>query len=181
MIRVDIRTSTYRPVILKYNGVPSIYIRRLGFTNGATYEEIIEMSRQSKPLQYDLLPTDEVFHRENFQDLFSFCIARESDVSLLNEKALISMGFISTDGKLSNGAVLFQDGYQGGKTEIQCSVFSGFNKGSERIVSLNRYNGNLTGGICYMLDYVKQRMNHSIIKLPDSRVEIDAFYLQSLV
>lgn len=175
VIRVDISASVYKPVILKYNGVPSIYMRRQGFTNGATYEEIIEMSRQSKPLQYDLLPTDDVYRRENFRDLFAFCTAQGADESLLTDKALVSMGFITSDGKLSNGAVLFSDGYRGGKTEIQCSVFSGFNKGSERIVSLNRFNGNLTGGIRYMLDYVRQRMNHSIIKLPDTRIEIDAF------
>ena len=175
VIRVDISTSVYKPVILKYNGVPSIYMRRQGFTNGATYEEIIEMGRRSKPLQYDLLPTEEEFHREDFQDLFAFCTAQGADNSLFGDKALISMGFITSDGKLSNGAAMFRDGYQGGKTEIQCSVFSGFNRGSERIVSINRYNGNLTGGIQYILNYVKQRMNHSIIKLSDTRVEIDAF------
>lgn len=175
VIRVDISTSVYKPVILKYNSVPSIFMRRQGFTNGATYEEIIEMSRRSKPLQYDLLPTENEFRREDFQDLLTFSAAQGADDSLLNEKALISMGFITSDGKLSNGASLFQDKYQGDKTEIQCSVFSGFNRGSERIVSINRYNGNLTNGILYMLDYVRQRMNHSIIKLPDTRIEIDAF------
>ena len=131
----------------------SIYMRRQGFTNGATYEEIVEMSRSSKAVQYDVLPTDVDYRPEEFQDLFAFCRDR-------NE---------------GNGALLFRDGYKEGKTEIHCSVFSGFTKGSERIVSLNKYRGNITGGIQYMLEYVRQRMNHSIIKLADSRLNIDAF------
>ncbi len=175
VIRVDVASSPYKPVILKYGGVPSIYMRRQGFTNGATYEEIIEMSRRSRPIRFDLLPTEEVYRREDFGDLFSFCAGQNADENLLSDKALISMGFVTESGKLSAGAVLFRDGYAGGKTEIQCSVFSGFTKGSERIVSLNKYSGNITGGIRYMLEYVRQRMNHSIVKLADTRTNIDAF------
>ena len=141
ILRIDVAESPYKPVIVKYDGVPSIYMRRQGFTNGATYEEIVEMSRSSKAVQYDVLPTDVDYRPEEFQ----------------------------------NGALLFRDGYKEGKTEIHCSVFSGFTKGSERIVSLNKYRGNITGGIQYMLEYVRQRMNHSIIKLADSRLNIDAF------
>ena len=40
VIRVDVKESEYKPIILKYDSVPSIYMRRQGFTNGATYEEI---------------------------------------------------------------------------------------------------------------------------------------------
>ena len=50
------------------------------------------------------------------------------------------------------------------RTEIKCSVFSGFNKGSEKIITINRYNGNITSSINYMIDFVNQRMNHSLIK-----------------
>ncbi len=175
ILKVDVSKSPYQPVIVKYDGVPAIYMRRQGFTNGATYEEIIEMSRSSKAVHFDLLPTDEDYHPEEFQDLFAFCMERNEGRNTLTEKALTSMGFFTEDGKLTNGAVLFRDGYQEGKTEIHCSVFSGFTKGSERIVSLNKFRGNITGGIKYMLEYVLQRMNHSIIKLADSRVNIEAF------
>ena len=53
------------------------------------------------------------------------------------------MGFVNEDGLLLNGAVLFQDDYNGGKTLIQCSVFSGINRGSQRIVTINRFSGNI--------------------------------------
>jgi predicted HTH transcriptional regulator len=90
------------------------------------------------------------------------------------------MGFYNEDGYLRNGAVLFLDDYSGKKTEIQCSVFSGFNKGSERIVTINRFNGNITASINYMMDFVNQRMNHSIIKLNDVRKNIDAYPQRAL-
>lgn len=48
VIRVNIPESVVKPVILKYKNIPSIFMRRDGFTNGATYEEIIEMSVKSK-------------------------------------------------------------------------------------------------------------------------------------
>jgi len=42
VIRVQVGNSVIKPVILKYKNVPSIYMRRDGFTNGATYEEILQ-------------------------------------------------------------------------------------------------------------------------------------------
>ena len=63
------------------------------------------------------------------------------------------MGFYDEEGFLANGATLFADDYQDKKTEVQCSVFSGFNKGSERIVTINfrKYFGchQLHYGICH--------------------------------
>ena len=37
LIRVDVTESLIKPVIVKFNHIPSIYMRRDGFTNGATY------------------------------------------------------------------------------------------------------------------------------------------------
>lgn len=174
-MRVDISESVYKPVILKFDGVPSIYMRRQGFTNGASYEEILEMSRNSPSLRYDLLPTEEPFVRGHFQDLLSFCKERNDGEEHLTDKALASMGFFDENGFLANGALFFMDGYAGERTEVHCSVFSGFTKGSERIVSLNKCKGNLVQSLRFMLDYVRQRMNRSIVKLADSRENIDAF------
>ena len=39
LIRVDVTESLIKPVIVKFNHIPSIYMRRDGFTNGATYED----------------------------------------------------------------------------------------------------------------------------------------------
>lgn len=92
----------------------------------------------------------------------------------------MSMGFYNENGLLVNGAVLFGDDYQGKKTEVVCSVFSGFNKGSERIVTVNRFHGNIIADINYMIEFVEQRMNHSMIKLDNTRKNIDAYPKRAL-
>lgn len=179
IIHVYIPESVVKPVILKYKNIPSIFMRRDGFTNGATYEEIIEMSVKSRNTQFDLLLSDKKYEAENYKTLQEF-YALHNNGKELSEKALMSMGFYNENGLLVNGAVLFGDDYQGKKTEVVCSVFSGFNKGSERIVTVNRFHGNIIANINYMIEFVEQRMNHSMIKLDNTRKNIDAYPKRAL-
>lgn len=179
IIKVMVEESAVKPVILKYKGIPSIYMRRDGFTNGATYEEIIEMSVKSKNTQYDILNSDVKYNWDKLSSLRAF-YERHNEGAALKEKALQSIGFVNEEGYLLNGAVLFLDDYDEGKTVVQCSVFSGLNKGSERIVTINTFNGNITSTIDYIIDFVKQRTNHSIIKLEDGRVNVDAYPVRAL-
>lgn len=179
IIHVYIPESVVKPVILKYKNIPSIFMRRDGFTNGATYEEIIEMSVKSRNTQFDLLLSDKKYEAENYKTLQEF-YALHNNGKELSEKALMSMEFYNENGLLVNGAVLFGDDYQGKKTEVVCSVFSGFNKGSERIVTVNRFHGNIIADINYMIEFVEQRMNHSMIKLDNTRKNIDAYPKRAL-
>lgn len=179
IINVKIDESPVKPVILKYKNVPSIFMRRDGFTNGATYEEIIEMSIKSKNTQYDVLLSDIKYNPDRFTNLREF-YKKHNNGKELKEKALKSLGFINEENYLLNGAVLFLDDYKDTKTQVQCSVFSGINKGSERIISINCFNGNITSTIDYIMDFVCQRMNHSVIKLDNSRINIDAYPIRAL-
>lgn len=174
ILHVQVESSRIKPVVLKHKGVPSIYMRRDGFTNGATYEEIIAMSIQSQPVQFDALPSGRPYRRADFQKLFAY-YREHNDGRTYTDKALRSIGFFDAQGNLANGATLFADDCQDEKTGIMCSVFSGFNKGSERIVTVNRFRGNITDAIRYVCDFVFQRMNHTIIKTADGRREVDAF------
>ncbi len=174
IIHVAVSESGVKPIILKYKNIPSIFMRRDGFTNGATYEEIIEMSVKSKKTQFDVLPSDEKYDENDFRTLQQY-YSDHNDGKKLTNKALRSMGFFDENEMLANGAVLFKDHYQDNKTQVQCSVFSGFHKGSERIVTINRFTGNLIETIQYMLDFVNQRMNHSLIKKDNGRENIDAY------
>ena len=179
IIKIAIDESAAKPVILKYKNIPSIFIRRDGFTNGATYEEIIEMSVKSKKTQYDILVSDIKYESDKFLDLHRF-YKEHNKGKVLKEKALQSLGFVNDEGYLLNGAVLFMDNYDGKKTEVQCSVFSGFNKGSDRVVTINRFKGNITSTIDYIIEFVNLRMNHSMVKLDNTRINIDAFPLRAL-
>ena len=179
IIRVSIPESVVKPIILKYKNIPSIFMRRDGFTNGATYEEIIEMSIKSKNTQYDLLVSDISYEPDQFSTLQAF-YQDHNNGKELKEKFLKSVGFYNEEGFLLNGAVLFKDDYSGEKTGVQCSVFSGFNKGSERIITINRFQGNIIATIQYIMDFVNQRMNHSMIKLDDARKNIDSYPQRAL-
>ena len=179
IIKIVIDESAVKPVILKYKNIPSIFIRRDGFTNGATYEEIIEMSVKSKKTQYDILVSDVKYESDKFSDLHRF-YKEHNKGKVLKEKALQSLGFVNEAEYLLNGAVLFMDNYNGKKTEVQCSVFSGFNKGSDRVVTINRFNGNITSTIDYIIEFVNLRMNHSMVKLDNTHVNIDSFPSRAL-
>ena len=179
IIKISIDESAVKPVILKYKNIPSIFIRRDGFTNGATYEEIIEMSVKSKKTQYDILVSDVKYESDKFLDLHRF-YKEHNKGKVLKEKALQSLGFVNEEGYLLNGAVLFMDDYNDKKTEVQCSVFSGFNKGSDRVITINRFNGNFTSTIDYIIEFVNLRMNHSMVKLDNTHVNIDSFPLRAL-
>ena len=179
ILKIEVSESPVKPVIVKFNNIPSIYIRRQGFTNGATYEEIIQMSLKSQQTAFDKLPSDQKYRREEFSYLQTYH-EEHTGGKVLTDKALASLGFFDADGFLANGAVLFRDGYDGGKTLVHCSAFSGFTKGSERIVSFKRFQGNLLEGIEYAYEYVCQRMNHSVIKKETSHIDLDAFPKRAL-
>ena len=123
IIRVEVPESAVKPVILKYKNIPSIFMRRDGFTNGATYEEIIEMSVKSKNVQYDILVSDEKYNADEISMLRAF-YSEHNDGKELKEKALQSLGFYNKEGYLANGAVLVTDHYDGRKTDVQCCVFT---------------------------------------------------------
>jgi predicted HTH transcriptional regulator len=174
VIKINVLESNVKPVILRYKSIPSIFMRRDGYTNGATYEEIIQMSIQSKNTQYDLLVSDVKYDSSKFTKLQEFYKSHNKGKEL-SEKALKSMGFMDENGYLLNGALLFMDDYRDGKTASQCLAFAGTNKGSERIVTLKKYSGNIIDIINSLMDFVKQRMNYSIIKKGDRRINIEAY------
>ena len=179
VLKVDVSESPVKPIIVKYNGVPSIYIRREGFTNGATYEEIITMSIRSQSSAYDTLMSDCLYNRNDYRALLTFH-KKHTGGQELTDKALASLGFYNEKNYLTNGAVLFKDDYNGHKNDIQCSVFAGLTRGSERIVTVNKFSGNITDAIEYAYSFVLQRMNHSLIKKADAHVDVDAFPRRAL-
>lgn len=179
IIKVHIDNSPIKPIIVKYKNIPAIYMRRDGFTNGATYEEIINMSIQSKNTQYDVLYSDVKYDASKFSTLKRF-YAEHNGGKVLSEKALHSLGFFNEELYLANGALLFADDYNDNKTLIQLSVFSGINKGSEKIVNISRFKGNIIACINYIYDFILQRMNHALVKLPTGRQNIDSYPKRAL-
>lgn len=92
ILHIIVKSSAVKPVILKYKNVPAIYMRRDGFTNGATYEEIIEMSIKSQHAEFDTLPSERLYKREDFTGLLSF-FKEHNNGREYTDKALQSIGF----------------------------------------------------------------------------------------
>lgn len=184
ILKIIVAKNSIRPVVMTVKGVPAIYMRRDGYTNGATYDEIISMSIASKNVQFDNIYSEKMYKRENFQKLFAFykehCLQTDKE---LTDKALCSLGFFNAEGMLANGALLFEDDYNQHEVDLTCSVFAGFNRGQEKIVALNRFagQGNLLDSVKYALDFVKQRMNHSILKTAEGHVDLDAYPARALL
>ena len=72
IIRISVKKSPVRPIILKYKGIPSIFMRRNGFTDGATYEEIRQMSIASENASYDSFFSDKKYDGKDFLKLKEF-------------------------------------------------------------------------------------------------------------
>mgnify|MGYP000046029798 CR=1 FL=1 len=77
----------------KYKNIPSIFMRRDGFTNGATYEEIIEMSVKSKNTQYDILTSDVKYDVSKFTKLRQFYTSHNNGREL-SEKCIAINGIL---------------------------------------------------------------------------------------
>lgn len=179
IIRIDIKESLIKPVILNYKGFPGIFMRRDGYTNGASFEEIIEMSIKSRNAIFDTLYTNIIYNENDFQKLHK-TYSDNNNGKVLTTKALRSMGFFNENDMLSEGALLFKDTYTGNKMHVKCSIFSGKNKGGERIVTAYDINDNILNTIEFVINYINRYMNHMMIKQENKRINIDAIPQRAL-
>lgn len=180
IICITIPESRRKPIVVKINGIPSIFIRREGFTNGATYEEIIDMAKNSSSSEYDMIVSDEEYRKEDFSRLFSFY--KEQTTKTLTEKKLISIGFFDEEKMLRNGSLLFSDKHKNqGKATLQCAVYNGISRGDNIIVSIHKSDDNILDGIKYAYEFVLQRMNITLIKNATGRKTEDAFPRRALL
>ena len=174
---IHIFESRVKPLAVKYEGMPMIFMRRDGFTNPASEEEIRMMVLTSGRPSFDRAKTDIDFDLGDFTKLGSFFAERTNRE--LKIKELESIDFV-VDGKLTNGAYLFHDRYPGDKTKIVCSLYRGDTRGDDMIVASNSYAGNLIDCYRFMNEFVLARMNRGFIKLNDRRIEIDAYPKRAL-
>ena len=175
IIRVDVLSAFFKPVVMYYKRYAGIYMRREGFTDAAGREEIIRMSIQSQNTQYDSLVTDEVYSRDDFQDLLAF-YREHNEGKELPDQALASLGFFDSEKHLTDAAVMFKDGYDGKKTSVVCSLYAR----NGHLVSSYEYSGNITGTIRFVSDFVETHMNHGIIKRKDSHIDVPAYPQRAL-
>ncbi len=128
IIKIDIHPSSILPVTLHEDNLLGIYIRHYSSTELASPLEIRDMVLLSDNNPFDSAFTENRFSMSDFSSLFNMC--REKNGSELTEKALVSIGFMSEDGRLSRGAELFRDNYDGERTKLVCTLWPETTKGS---------------------------------------------------
>ena len=177
ILKITIFETLEKPLIMKYNGMPMVFVRRDGFTNAATEEELRTMVLNSPRKAFDEAISDVDFQLDNFTRYASFY--RERTGKEVRIKELEAIKFF-VNGKLSNGALLFQDGYRGERTKIVCSMYRGKNRGDDTIITSNSFQGNLIDGYQFMYEFIQARMNHGWIKLEDKRIDVDSYPKRAL-
>ncbi len=170
--------SHIKPVILKMQGAPLIYMRRDGYTNYATVEEIMKMAKYSINPKYDKDKTDITFDFNNFTKLKQFYF--ENTQKELTIKDLESINFYDENNKLYKGSNLFRDDYDGKDLHVVFCLYEGFTRGDNVILSTNEFKGNAIDCYKFLYDNVNFRMNHGFVKKDTTRVDTDAYPKRSL-
>ncbi len=175
---VQVKESSAKPLMFKYKEMPMIFVRRDGFTNPATMEEVLSMAKSNGRQAFDTQPTDIDFNINDFTKLAKFYKERtEKDMT---EKELASIGFFDKDKKLKRGSLLFKDDYKGEETKVTCTTFNGLTRGDDYIISTTTFVGNLIDAYSFIWEYLQQRMNHAFIKHATRREDFDAYPSRAL-
>lgn len=179
IIKVTVHESTVKPILLKYKGMYGIFMRRSGYTNEADYEEMRDMFVSNRDTQYDSTDTGIEYNRSSFSKLLSY-YSEHNDGKELSDKELKAVHFFNNRNMLKAGALLFMDTYDGERTAVQCSIFSGLTRGTERILAARKFQGNIIDTIEFVLTFVDQRMSRTIIKKDRGRENLDAYPQRAL-
>lgn len=178
VLKIEIRESTYKPVILNYKGMPMIYMKRDGYVSPATSEEIITLAHQNAFPHFDKQKTDISFLLSDYQKLAAFY--EKQTGSKLKEKDLASIGFFDKERHIVSGASLFRDSYDGGHTRIVCSYYRGVTRGDNEVIASNAFTGDLISSYEFAREFIEGRMNHGFVKRDSSRVDRPAYPPRSL-
>lgn len=177
VLEVAVSKSLNLPVSLHEEGLLGIYIRVFGRTELANPEQIRDMVLMSEQIPYDQPFTEIPYQREEYSTLFQRVAERGS---LLTEKELISKGFMSANGKLSRGALLFSDHYEGNATRAVATLWPGLDKGSSVILASEEYSGNLLDIISQAIHFVRNHSTNGYKKEDFSRNDYFAYPARSV-
>ncbi len=164
---IVVNRSENLPVTVHSNGMMGIYVRRFGRTESASSEQLRELVLQSDNIPYDQPLTQSDFDRSNFQKLLS--LHRERTGEDLSNKELISMGFMSAEGYLSKGALLFADACSDERTRMVLTHWPNDTKGSDTVLASQDYTGNLLDAIRIAQEFVSSHSANGFRKTADSR------------
>ena len=174
VLEIRVEPTKYPPITLKFDGDGSVFVRHFGETSVATGEEIRDMVACSEFVSFDDRFTQEEYHEEDFSKLFAY-YAKRHPGEKPTLKELISIGFVSTDNRLSRGALLFKDDWSSPRTLVVCSQFLGVSKGDNTFYASKSMQGNLLDEYSFMKDFVQSRSADGFVKKGDGRVPLVSY------
>lgn len=182
ILKIIIKESLLKPVIIRYEGMPLIYIRRDGYTSPINEEEIRRLSLSSKEIHYDNELTNIKFDINDFKKMNNFFKIRNNNNKDIDIKSLGSIGFYDDNLYLKKGSYLFSDSFNDAEnnTKIVCNQFKNTTRGDDIVLTSETFKGNLIDGFNFIFNFVNNRMNHGFIKKDDYRVDIDSFPKRAL-
>ncbi len=174
ILRIDVEKSEKTPVYVHMNGIPVCYIRQFGRVKIASPEQIAQLVVQSTRISYDAVKTNEIYRSEDYQKLQK--IYQEANPGkTLDDKALISIGFMDENKHLSKGALLFKDDCKDLITLAKCSVFPGFDKGGDIVSASESYQGCLIDVIDEVTDFIHSHSVTGYQKTANSRIDLSSY------
>lgn len=178
VLKIRIEKSQILPVTLHEDNLLGIYVRNYGNSVLATPEQIRDLVLLSDNNPFDKPFTQIDFKKNDFKKLFELYQER-TDIAL-TEKALISIGFMNENHKISKGAVLFCDDYCEERTRIVCTVWPEITKGSSVILASAEYEGNILDSIRFATSFIQNHSVNGFRKEDTGRVDYFSYPLRSV-
>lgn len=180
ILSIKVEKSLYPPVSLKFDGIGVIYVRHFGETSIATSEEIRYMVLNSDQASYDSLPDVSSFDKKDFSLLYSW-YRKANDGKELTEKDLFNIGFMTADGKLKKGSLLFKDDYDGSNTYMECSQFTGPEKGMNEFRANEEIRGNILACFEKSIAFIMNHSANGFVKTNEGRNDFFSFPKRSVI
>ena len=177
VLEVRVEKSRNLPVALHEDGLLGIYVREFGQTRLATQDEIRDMVLLSENVPFDKPFTQRLYKKSDFRKLYD--IAEERG-AIITEKSLISVGFMSPDKYLSEGALLFADDYSGGRTVTVAAKWPGLDKGSVVVEADETYSGNLIDIIRNVVAFIRNHSSNGYKKVEEGREDYISYPMRSV-
>lgn len=180
LITLEVIHSNRLPVMLKEGHGYSIYVRKYGYTELATPEEIRSLVLKDEKTSFDYLLTDEKYNPNDFS-LLKEEYSHNHEGKILQDKTLGLKNFFDQNEYLRNGAVLFKDDYDGDKTNISIVKWPSLDRGSSKILAIYKLKGPITKLISEANEKVSMLTTNGLIKTNDGEKPLIAYPQRSVL
>ena len=178
VLAIKVQKPQQLPVVLKYKGFMSAYVRRFGCVSVATSEELRNILYSSEEIPFDSPIGDEIFDPADFTYMFKLYESKHNRP--LTADMLISVGFMDKEHHLCRGAAFFKDDCDDERTLLVATSFPGLDKGGLLLSHRETFKGNLLKELEFAFNYVNSHSFSGIKKTELGAVPTYSYPARSL-